>query len=174
VTEPADQSSEPPRTWRPMALWTVGILLALGACWSVAKAIQLYQTHKLFDFGCSGYDAPLDRLGRGPQAISRLNEYRSLPTRLIGGDKKERATALLGYCGSKALPPLLAAAHNSEACVRRGAALGLLYLIADGCEDPAALKTLRSLADDPDADVRKTAKMMLEDLGQATTTPPEQ
>jgi hypothetical protein len=39
VSESAGQPAHTPRTWRPMAAWTAGILLALGLAWFVGAVV---------------------------------------------------------------------------------------------------------------------------------------
>ena len=41
MPEAGEQTTKPPRTWRPMAAWTGALLLALGLVWFVAAVVVL-------------------------------------------------------------------------------------------------------------------------------------
>jgi hypothetical protein len=40
MPEVTDQPAKPLRTWRPMVLWTAGILLALGSAWFATAVVR--------------------------------------------------------------------------------------------------------------------------------------
>jgi len=131
VSEPADQSTPPLRTWRPMALWSVGILLALGLAWFVgAVAVPVWQTQKVVQ-AClehrSTYDecmqqnaVGIQQLGGPAKAASKLYLYARLPW--ISWQHGSVATSLLQYCGKDSVPALCGLLKHRHREVRERAA----------------------------------------------------
>ena len=70
MPEPTEQAAKP-RTWRPMVLWTAGILLALGLAWFVAAvAVPYAQVRAFMVKGDGPSPEQVRRLG-GPEKAGR-------------------------------------------------------------------------------------------------------
>jgi len=128
VTEPAPSSPAPPlRTWRPMVLWSLGILLALGLVWFVASVIvPCYQVRRAIGslWGGSGRDA-VRRLGGREAALAKLRLYRRLPERMAPA--KEYLAHLLVECGDRAVPDLEVALNSTDPSTARQSHDALYY-----------------------------------------------
>ena len=68
--------------------------------------------------------------------------------------------------GDDAIGPLLRATKSEDARMRHGTTLSLYYL---GPEAEPAASMLTRLADDPSEDVRRRARMTLDNLGRSTS-----
>ena len=173
MPEPTEDASPPLRTWRPMAAWTAGILLALGLVWGGAKTVRLYRTHQVFSHYGDYFTGPRDEqvliadLGGREAGLSRCREYISLPTQLIGTENKLRALTALGFHGEGCLPILQDAMHSGDALMRVGAVRGFCqYLLHEdqGLQKFSSVPRYQEVIDvikaaqsDSDLDVRSTA-----------------
>ena len=112
-----------------MALWSAGILLALGLAWFIGTVVvPVWQTHVVLSRlapQCDGQSArwAVERLGGSERAVHRLALYMRLPPRLT--KFRPFAALLLGYCDSTAVPALVRCLDDSEGNVRVGATWGL-------------------------------------------------
>jgi hypothetical protein len=83
VTELTIQPAGPPRTWRPVVLWTAGILLALGLAWFVGAVVvpvwRVRETLSGMSEGRLGVTEAIDRLGGPRLAAKLLTHYMRLP-----------------------------------------------------------------------------------------------
>jgi hypothetical protein len=173
VTEPAGQPTKP-RTWRPMALWTVAMLLALGLIWFVAAAVvPVWQVRSLVaaeearsHYGALSYKCPVAGDARR-RYIDRCVVYLKLPDFIA--PHKTTAALMLGGCGYDALPELLREIHASG-LQRRAIAAASIGMT--GPQGRTASQELASLAlTDPEAAVRDTALNALAWLYRDETQP---
>ncbi len=171
------QSAAPPRrTWRPMALWSAAIVLALGLAWfAAAIAVPAYQTRKVImecDARIAGDNTefastwPADhsaeaitRLGGPERAAERLDLYLRLPRFLA--DRRGRAALLLGRCGRPAVPGLIRALSDPHGNVRLFAARSLGEL---GPDATAAIPALERLLEEDDQALRRAATDALAEI----------
>jgi hypothetical protein len=140
--EATNQSSPSPplRTWRPMVLWSAGILLALGLVWFVgAVVVPAWQTRGVIDDYCRKtfgnaqprtppppgyYESPtIEALGGGARAAGQIRVYLSLPAK--SSAHVYSAIYLLGWCGPPATPVLQRFLRDSDPSVRAAAAEAL-------------------------------------------------
>lgn len=154
--------SKPPRTWGPVLLWTVGILLALGLAWFVGAVVYpVYRTRAVVDdfwreLRCGPDLPPAEeekavkesvRLLGGPErAAGNVRLYLALPDSLAL--HKMDSLALLGGCGrhgSLVLADVLAG-HDSRL---RDAAISVLGSMGNDAREaiPALRKLSASAAD---------------------------
>jgi hypothetical protein len=86
VTGDAQPPTKPLRTWRPMILWSAGILLALGLAWFVAAVVvPIFQTRNaVFEYfeGGLNAEAAVERLGGPERAATKLRTHLRLPDRI--------------------------------------------------------------------------------------------
>jgi len=159
MLEPTAPPAPPVRTWRPMALWTAGILLVLGLVLFVCvAAVPFWQARAAVE-RCRPYDATkaegeIERLGGPKAAIHKLTVYLRLhgswaPRRLV-------AAAILGQCGTDAVPELLRLLKDRDYYVVQSAVDGLWAI-----KDPDAVPALLPLLKDPDYVVRRAAAKCL-------------
>jgi len=165
VTEPAPK---PLRTWRPMALWSAAILLALGLIWFAAAVVvpfcQVRSIVREFREWPGRRVEPdliyptdgVPRLGGAHVAARKLDLYLRLPRGLA--EHKERAVHLLAYCGAPAVPALIRALSDTDPAVRRAAAAALWWRFPS-TED--AIPALELALRDSDAVVREYAEQAL-------------
>jgi hypothetical protein len=171
MPESADRRGKPPRTWRPMVLWTAGILLGLGLAWLIAVAAQFWQTRRTIidiantlrnwdtvakaeltniDVRLLLVEGGVQRLGGPKAAARRLDRYLDMSDRLA--PHKHIAAALLGKCGNSGVFPAAKALANPNPLCRYWAAYCFL-LNSDHESDwdarPAIPALVRAL-DDPD------------------------
>ena len=114
MTEPA---APPLRTWRPMALWSVGIMLALGLAWfvgavavpvwQVRKAVGQYWSHtrwvgKVWPPYPAWEENTIKSLGGLDEAVRKLALYGRFPRWVAPYQEEEGVPALLKYCEEKA------------------------------------------------------------------------
>ncbi len=177
-----EQPPKSPRTWRPMALWIAGILLALGLAWFIgAVVVPVWQVRSVLKRGPIGHicDKPIGALGGPDRAARKLDLYLRMPHWLAS--ERKTAVAILGHCGSGRVPALSRVLRDQREAVhvRETAARGLAETADLGqAELRAALRspdsTVRLLAtgtlyffapvpeieamlDDPDPAVRRRA-----------------
>jgi hypothetical protein len=159
----------PVRLWRPMVLWTAGILLALGLTWSVgAVLVPILQVRAAIKecaaegvifyhgsrptFSCDPSKAAptILRLGGDESAARKLAFYVQLPSwlngRSQGDDSFEKSFAMLSRCGGPGLEVLMRLARSQDLDIR----LSALYALADmGPEaKPASDLLLEAIAED--------------------------
>jgi hypothetical protein len=145
MPEPADHPPRPLRTWRPMAAWTAGMLLALGLAWFVgAVAVPVWQVRRevltvrprvpalgdipplcLHEAWDSWQPGPaVDQLGGPDNAVSKLGLYLRLPNMIA--PRKDRAAKALGSCAAdKSVPVLEGLLLERDVVVRQAAAEAL-------------------------------------------------
>jgi HEAT repeat protein len=113
MSESAEQASKP-RTWRPIVLWSAGILLALGLAWFVGRvAAPVWQVHRVMAahdaaqmpnspsmVGCSA----VERLGGQAAAARKIDLYLRMPD-FVASHKRSALEWLFG-CGPAGLPPV--------------------------------------------------------------------
>jgi hypothetical protein len=134
MLEPAEQPTKPPRTWRPMVAWTLGILAALGLAWFVgAVAWPVWQVRGIAKSWEGGryhpmyagrfFSSEIAQLGGPASASRKLGIYLRMPV----GSSENRCTAaaILGECGDPALPELRRLLEDRDARVRQTAAEAL-------------------------------------------------
>ena len=132
MQEPPSPPPKPPRTWRPMAAWTAGILAGLSLVAFVAAIlIPLRHTHRVLHDLDAGTDVPCDApggvtasislLGGEARATRALNHYLVLPEWLspYSGNKQQfNAYILLIHCGPSATPIINRALRSTDDAVR--------------------------------------------------------
>jgi HEAT repeat protein len=149
-----------------MALWTAGILLALGLAWFTGTSVgALMETRKAVEFhdwekdemerhalgqGNAGVDLeplpPEKVFGSREKALHRLSWYVSLPDRIA--PHKGGAALLLVPFGRAAVPKLIVLLHHSDPKVRERAAEALGDISPAPMEAaPALLNALNDPAD---------------------------
>jgi hypothetical protein len=154
MPEPGDQpnSPKPVRTWRPMILWSAGILVALGFIWFVgavvvpcllvrAIAVRVADIRTMTtdagSFWCNqrisldtlNSEEAVSRLGGGPQAVRMIDLYLRMPDFLA--PYKPAAVRLLAFCGPPAIPSLLKGLGHNDFGIRINAAFSLLELASE-------------------------------------------
>ena len=145
MPEPTEQPAPPLRTWRPMAAWTAGGLVALVLVWALAaQVVQLWQAHAILQQRPSlSVEESIRRLGGPERAIGTLNRYLCLPERLAS--QREWAVILVGNCGPKAVPTLIGALSERYPYVQLAAIRALAGLETEATVSvPALIRTLRS------------------------------
>lgn len=158
MSETTQQATKPPRIWRPIVLWTAGILLALGIVWPAAQvASSLRQVSAVLDeFGPGCSTAPdkffdemcpyyVERLGGAERAAAKLGLYLRMPRRWTEKEYRSYrwvAVTILGYCGRSGVPHLLRELHDQPKLGERTeeSALGALGRIG-----PEAQETIPDL-----------------------------
>jgi HEAT repeat protein len=157
MPEPTEQPTKPLRTWRPMVLWTGGILLALGLIWFVtAMAVQVWQVRAALEV-CPMRDVvwglyvededqarALKQLGGTDLALSKLRVYLAMPERLA--PQRAKAARLCGSCGKHALPLLVRSLADRDWQVRVAAVSGLRSM--GRVAEPAIRALVRALGDE--------------------------
>jgi len=162
VTEPA---TKPLRTWRPMAAWTAGILLALGLVWFVGAVVApVWQTDKVLrdprphperllvpyerwsSSELKPYVEAVNSLGGPETASNRLSVYLRTPRRIA--PHKEKAIFILGLCGPNAVPALRRAIQDTDEGLRCQA-IWALSQIGAGAQ-PAVADLQQALGDESD------------------------
>lgn len=147
MPEVAEQPTKRPRTWRPIVLWTAGILLVLGLTWFVGAVIlPVRQTREILrdlerSYGAGSYaDLPYEdqvkRLGEPEQAARRLDMLQRMPDWFIDwtddygqsskGGARHMACFFLGYCGKHGAKPLAFALRRALRTGGAGERLGIL------------------------------------------------
>jgi len=124
------QALAPPRTWRPMLLWTAAILAALALVWGVARFfVTMRQTSRILTryawHGAGGGpegggvetlspEEAIKALGGPRLAALKLRLYIGLPRRMMRRENPRFAVGLLGHCGRPAVPYLLARLRQAD------------------------------------------------------------
>ena len=165
MPEPAEQPSpaKPPRTWRPMVGWTLGILAALGLCWFVgAVLVPVWGVRAVLvsasDMTTEPGENVIESLGGSQDAARRLGLYLRLPGFLV--PHRRLAASILGQCGHYACSELARCSEDQDCDVRREAveALGRLRTAQ------AVVPLIRGLGDN-DERIRAIAASALGDIG---------
>jgi len=185
VTELAAPPSPPLRTWRPMAAWTGGILLALGLAWFVgAVVVPVFETRTVIRRCVASNRAAIEfprmvksakqdqleaieHLGGARNAVRRLRIFRHAPDwfteRGAQPDdlrNKDWAILLLGHCGQPGAAELVPMLRDGQ---KRTQLLALMALERLG---PRAAETasLEPLLADEDSWVRTAAAEALKKI----------
>jgi hypothetical protein len=173
VTEPASQPVPPLRTWRPMILWSAGIVLVLGLAWFVgAVAVQWWQalrTEEMLAKGdycgmCEAYHEPeplIAELGGPKHAAARMKLC--LRSWVTSTEAKQQALALLGSCGRHGIGPLTEALRAKEPILSATALRQLLRHVNFELVKEAA-PAMEELLKDGDESVRKAAATVLQKI----------
>jgi hypothetical protein len=109
----ADQPAPPLRTWRPMAAWTAGILLALGLVWFVgALALPYVHVRAFMVRGDGPSPEQVRRLGGPEKAGRKIVWYLWLPKALAprlskGSDEWGWVAYLQNNLGQHGVPCLI-------------------------------------------------------------------
>jgi hypothetical protein len=178
VTESAPPSPAPPlRTWRPMVLWTLAILLALGLIGAVALVVipTLRLRGKMIrcQAAVAGYPhiwpedharAAVAELGSPRRAILCLRLYRALPDSMA--PYPEHTIAMLGYCGRPAMPTLLRCLGDEHPTIR-----GLAAEALGSLRDPETIGPIAALLDDADRFPRESAAIAFGRIGDPRALP---
>lgn len=178
MTAPAAPSPAPPvRTWRPMVLWTAGILLALGLIGVVAlvaiPTLRLRGTMIRCQSAVAGYPhiwpeelarEAVARLGSHRRAILCLRLYRALPDSIA--PYPEHTIPMLGYSGRPAEPILLRFLSDEKPRIR-----GLAAEALGSLRDPETIGPIAALLDDPDRFPRESAAIALGSIGDPGALP---
>jgi hypothetical protein len=143
VSEPA--SAPPLRTWRPMAAWTAGILLALGLALMVGLVVipycqarrvlnELHENWRMSslpafrsipdDWLARNAGAGIEKLGGPEHAAGRLGLYLRMPHWLTREECRAWAAACLAYCGRWGEPALAEALRAPPGPRKCGALAG--------------------------------------------------
>ena len=152
-------SAQPLRPWRPMAAWTVGILLAAGLAWFAGAVVMpVWQTKRVvYRYNHTIADVnPLDavdELGGPRKAARRLGLFVRMPRWITGPDDPGSADGgdrlvainLLGFCGKVAVPALIKELHSPSPMCRAHAARSLGII---GPDAQAALPDLIAALND--------------------------
>jgi len=160
--EPAANTGQP-RTWRPMAMWSAGILLALGLVWFVtAVVVPVWQVRKIAPLytppSYDGMDSFLWELDWGqfrqpywgdPAPAKNVELYLRMPDWVA--PSKESAVCMLYDCGQGGVPVLARALENRRVPVRMASAVVLRRFGPRACQAVPAL--VRKLEDE-DSQVR--------------------
>jgi HEAT repeat protein len=157
-----DQPSKPIRTWRPMALGTAGILLALGLAWVGAKCWEVWNTSSVLSTPMLSDEDVVAALGGPDRALPRLRNHLRLSDSLA--QHKLRAVGAMGSCGPEAVPDLLLLLRHHDLLFRHAAAYAL------GTIHPVAVDAAPALTEalsDPDRAVRQAAADALCEIGNA-------
>jgi len=169
MPDTTDQPAPPPRTWRPMALWSAAIVAALGLAWFVAavvvpacrtrRLVELYSTAGIGDKVAVAEDV-IRELGGPENAVSRLAQYVRLPARLA--PRKYDGLMLIAYCARA--PRLASRRYDAPP----GAPAPSVLLLVAGERRPAAhvaIKALEDLLGTGSAEVRQHSATALGWLG---------
>ena len=175
MPEPTEPASKPPRTWRPMAAWTAGILLVLGLCWLSAQALRVRRTSQVVAevysatftgtrrFQELAVDAAIktsvQKMGGPESAVREISLYLRLPAKFAG--RKETAVLLLRGCGPAAEGQLKQILASPEAGLRQEAVHSLSMLDIDS---DRKLSALTGLLEDRDSEVRAAAAEALKKI----------
>ncbi len=156
--------AQTPRTWRPMVLWTAGILLAIGAAWFVgAVAVPVWRadcTMAQYDdlkrhasYPWQGLRQSIEDLGGEDAAARKLGLYLRMPGWAAG--HKVVALEILAHCGKLALPAFRDALGSRDTGVRGAAVFHLPELCGgDAGLEGAVVPMVAAMAKDPAVLVR--------------------
>jgi len=184
----ADQPAPPPRTWRPMALWSAAILAALGLAWLAAAVVtQLVQTrHEIRLCVASCRDAvevrgpstekfaertqleAIEHLGGARSAVRRLRIFRHAPDwfaeRGAQPDdlgNKDWAILLLGHCGQPGAAELVPLLRGRP---KRTQLLALMAAASLGPQGAEAAPFVEPILADEDSWLRAAAAAALKSI----------
>ncbi len=171
MTEPAGHPAPPPRTWRPMAAGTAGILLALGLAWFVgAVVVPVWKTRKVLgecDSSALTNEEAIVKLGGKEQALRRLSLYLDMPDWVA--PRRHGAVVLLGKCGEQAVPVLKRSLKSKSPEVRLNAVFGLALMNFEQPPRPSLpqeiVPVLLMALEDDSGKVRAAAATTLGDIG---------
>jgi len=161
MTEPAGSK---PRTWRPITLWTAGILLALGLAWFVGEvAVPVWQADRTVaqyddlkrhaSYPWQGLRQSIEDLGGEAAAARKLGLYLRMPGWAAG--HKVVALEVLTHCGKPALPAFRDALGSRDDGVRGAAVFYLPELCGgDAGLEAAVAPMVAAMAKDPAVLVR--------------------
>jgi hypothetical protein len=144
MTEVGDQPATPPRTWRPMVLWSVAILLTLTLAWFVGTVATTFLQVRSAARSWSSSDVDesgpaeryVERLGGPERAEAKLTFFVGLPRWAVGIQDRTAAADLLG-----SIVPWERACALYRATPHHEVKVGLLTRVFG--EFPAPIKTNR-------------------------------
>ena len=143
MTELAEPHNKPLRTWRPMVLWTAGILLALGLAWFIgAVAVPVWRARVAIAAYCERQlpcSELLKRMGGEAALARKLALYRRMPTWVAPHKYDPNCIRLFGACGRHGMPHLIAVVRGERGPARLGAIKALAYELPPSVEAAPAL-----------------------------------
>jgi hypothetical protein len=185
------RSSVPVRTWRPMVLWSAGIVLALGLVWFAAAVVwPVWLTRKVV-LAYSGPDAYVMLAGYHDDAVARLGGQELAAKRLAlylrlapaVAPHKVVALRLLRECGPWGMAPLTSALRSDRPALQRSAASLLAeYGSQAGSAAPDLLRLVRmgpesanqnSPSEEEIADIREVFGSRRDLFRRPQDTPPD-
>ncbi len=172
MTEQAGPSAKP-RTWRPMALWTAAILLALGLAWFVGTvAAPVWQVRRITDEIGQDTDhqearGMIMKLGGQEAAVGKLTLFIRMPDSIAPQWNKKMAAILLGFSGKMGADLLLAQVRTSELQTRFWTIAAIGH-----ADDHRAVEPLISALSDREEVVRAAAASGLGRLGDHRAVSP--
>jgi HEAT repeat protein len=173
MPEPTDPPAKPLRTWRPMILWSAGIVLALGLAWFIgAVVVPVWRTSRVLaahtdtggELRVDDEEAFVRQLGGQANLISLMELYTRMPT-IIAGDRYLAAWSL-GCGGEDALPAIRRALKRAGPDVRAGA-LHAAAMLVYRTRNSEHLALLLDALDDRDGGVRFESGKLLARLCKA-------
>jgi hypothetical protein len=183
MTAPASSSQAPPpvRTWRPMILWSAGILPALSLAWFVAAVVvPVWQVRSIVTSGEEAEDSAgaytmmtqdIERLGGKEQAAMRFGFYLRLPDWIA--PQKPGAALLLEGCGQAGIPPLAVCLDTRDPDLRQATVQSLrMIALNEQCArnfeaTTSAARLLTGTLDSGDRSEVLNVISTLEQLGRA-------
>ena len=146
----ADPAStpKPPRTWRPVVGWTLGILAALGLCWLVGTvAVPVWKANRSIE-KCEGLQfsekefalqVAVEAGAVGGKEV--LADYLGVALNVPPPACRSQtvAASMLAHCGEPAVPVLIKALTHRDHRVRNNAACALIEIGPDAVETVPAL-----------------------------------
>ena len=141
MTEPTERATKPLRTWRPMAAWTAGILLALGLAWFVGAVVVPYaqvrsairdllehaDTYEDDHSAHEHHTEVVQSLGGPEAALRKVRFYLRLPRPLA--PHPEEAAGILGDCGPAGFLAAFDLLDDEDRAVQERAGLALLGMM---------------------------------------------
>lgn len=168
--------SSVPRTWRPMALWSAGLLLVLGLFGFAALiAAPLIQVTSELDRCLCAWDSRRDsskeaivRLGGTGEAARKITLFLKMPdwvtdSKRVADDssREDHAIFMLGLCGrpgAEVLTPMLHSKHPRIRC------LALMAIQDCGPDAVGALPAIEALLADGNPWIRAEARDALRSI----------
>ena len=161
MTDPTDRPPTTSRTWRPIALWSAAILLALGLAWLVgALGTPYLQARSAIQRVRGGGDQAtqaIKGLGTPEAAVRKLMMYIRLRERLA--PEWHTAVTMLGQYGEAAVPSLESLMRDPDANMRLSAMFSIRCT-----RSPRAMQPLLDALKDDACSVRQNAAEFLGDL----------
>ena len=162
MTEPVSQPAAPPRTWRPIALWTAGILLTLALVWFVGTVVVPPLHTRAVVRGSVVFvidtrpvvclpEERIARLGKPEIAAKKLSTFCQLPW--VDRNDKITALHLQLHCGACGIPGIVKALVDTDPNVRAEAAT----LLGDVYFPKETLPALQKASEDSETIVRSAA-----------------